>query len=123
MSDFNKNMFLAKYGTKDHLDKLVDDKDPDVVTAVMSNDKSTKTHIDKALDSDNWLIRYSPLNKTKLSKEHLFKLLSDKEPYIRETALDHPSIQPEHLQYTAGEDSNWRLRNKAEGMLKKLSEK
>ena len=58
----NKKLFLAKYGSVEHLDKLINDK--------------------------NIEVRWNLARHPSLQKEHLDKLVNDKDSSVREAAKE-----------------------------------
>lgn len=63
ITDKNKK-FLAKFGSSDHIDKLMNDKDSDV--------------------------RYHIAKHSNLKDHHIDKLMNDKDRYVRTNIARHP---------------------------------
>ena len=53
----NKKLFLAKYGSKEHLDQLVNDENSDVRCHLARNPLLHKEHLDKLVNDENWHVR------------------------------------------------------------------
>ena len=71
MSNQSKE-FLAQYGSKEHLDKLVDDPDPYVRETVAYH---SKEHLDKLINDENPYVRVAVAKNG--NQDHLEKLIHD----------------------------------------------
>ena len=86
MSEENKNMFLAKYGTEKHIDDALNSTDHSVRQAAIRNPNATPEHITKALNDEHPYVREAAIRNPNATPDHITKALNDEHPYVRQTA-------------------------------------
>ena len=94
---YKKKDIEGSNATKEHLDKALDDEDPEVRETAAWHDNATKEHLDKALDDEDPSVREAAAYHKNATKENLDKALDDEEDYVRAAAAGHKNATKEHL--------------------------
>lgn len=114
---FDKDYFLARWGSNKQLDKLVNHEDWGVRFSVAENPKANKEHLDKLSEDKNIYIRSSVARNTP-HKEHLDKLIKDENLNIRYELSKNANLSKEHLDELS-KDENLSVRTLAKEQLQK----
>jgi len=82
----SQKQFLAKYGTKDHLDELVDDGSvsSEVALIVAKNTNASDEQLTTLSASDNWLVRDTANSNLLNRKYDRYKTANDLNQNISE---------------------------------------
>lgn len=92
----DKQKFLAKYGSAEHVSKLLDSNaSSNIKYLAAKNPSIDKTKIDQHLDSDDWTVHLGLSKNPSIEIEHLKKLANHKDSEIQTHALMHPKATRE----------------------------
>lgn len=83
---------IAKIGQKRHLDRLIDDRDPDVRKAVA--ERGFEEHLDKLVDDQDILVKSAVINH---GHERHLKKISARDPGMAHMIVRHPKATKEVL--------------------------
>ena len=89
--------FLAKYGSKEHIDKIIDSGDKESIEMISKSPTTHVDHLDKLINHlDTW-IRYGVAKNPAATKEQLDKLIKDNDD-VRSGVVQNPNATKEHLE-------------------------
>lgn len=129
----SKNYFLDRYGSKDHIDSVIDSGRVPRIESVISNpylnsdhiDKILKTtnhtvireelalkkdlnshQIDKLINSSDWTVKARLIhsNGNNFSPNHIDKLVTDSNGNVRHIASSKLKLQPHHIEKLKNDD-------------------
>ncbi len=91
--------------SKEHLDKLINDKDEDIRAGVAANKSATKEHLDKLIEDESEHVR-NTVFKNSPHKEHIDKYaITHKDPKIRASVATNPNATKEHLDKLSNDEN------------------
>lgn len=89
----SNSFFLARYGSPEDLEKLLNSKSAALrYNAITSNPYVNENHLNQALNDSNSMVRWAAIQNKKANEDHLLKALDEKNGDILLSAINHPNV-------------------------------